>query len=62
MRRYLHDDYSLSCDSAEYETVRRVAFALLALWPAAVPFLYALLLHASKRKGMQWLQERMIAA
>ena len=47
MRRYLHDDSSLSCDSLEYDATWRVALALIAVWPLGVPFLYTVLLWRS---------------
>ena len=33
VRRYLHDDLSLSCDSDEYGSTRNVAQVMIALWP-----------------------------
>ena len=46
-RSYLHDDYSLDCDLAEYKRARKWAFALITLWPAGIPVLYLALLVQS---------------
>ena len=47
-KRYLQDDLSLSCDSAEYNLVKRDAYMLVALWPMGIPLAYAALLWASR--------------
>jgi hypothetical protein len=47
MRRYLHDDLTLSCSSGEYTVTTSVAIVALCCWPLGVPLLYALLLWAS---------------
>ena len=46
-RSYLHDDYSLDCDSAEYKRARKWAIALITLWPVGIPVLYLALLVQS---------------
>ena len=33
VRRYLHDDLALSCDSIEYESTKNVALLMILLWP-----------------------------
>ncbi|KAL1522821.1 hypothetical protein AB1Y20_017790 [Prymnesium parvum] len=48
VRRYVQDDLSLSCDSDEYASTWRTAFAMLLIWPVGVPILYAWLLWAFK--------------
>ena len=48
MRRYLHDDLEISCDSDDYLATRDTAILFLLLWPCFVPALYALLLYASR--------------
>lgn len=48
-RRYLRDDMSLSCDSAEFGEMRTDAIILMAVWPCGVPLMYAALLWASRR-------------
>jgi hypothetical protein len=44
VRHYLKADLALRCDSQEYEAMRTTAFAFVAVWPAGIPFLYAVLL------------------
>eukprot|EP00965_Chrysotila_dentata_P101037 3337445-Pleurochrysis_carterae.AAC.9 len=46
---YLHDDYSLECNSSEYMRSRNWAYALIAFWPAGVPLLYATMLAANRK-------------
>ena len=46
-RSYLHTDYSLDCDSAEYKRVANWAYGLIALWPAGIPLFYFALLFSS---------------
>ena len=48
-RRYLYADLSLSCDSEEYESARKTAFAMLAAWPVGIPLLYSLLLWTCRK-------------
>ena len=48
VRRYLHADLTLSCDSDEYDEAQRTAFLTLCIWPVGVPVLYAVLLWASR--------------
>ena len=43
-KRYLQDDYSLSCDLTEYDSVVGVSIVLLMIWPVAIPALYVVLL------------------
>ena len=49
MRRYLKADLHMSCDSADYEATRTVAFPFIAMWPVGIPVLYATLLLASRK-------------
>eukprot|EP00966_Prymnesium_polylepis_P219214 5072226-Prymnesium_polylepis.2 len=48
VRRYLHADLSLSCDSEEYASASNTAYAAVIVWPVGVPVMYALLLWASR--------------
>uniref|UniRef100_A0A7S4F8J4 Uncharacterized protein n=1 Tax=Chrysotila carterae TaxID=13221 RepID=A0A7S4F8J4_CHRCT len=48
-RSYLHDDYSLDCSSSEYRRSRNWAYALIALWPAGIPFFYSLFLGLNRK-------------
>ena len=48
-KRYLHDDFSVSCDSPEYENLRLHTVVLLAIWPVAIPLLYIILLWSSRK-------------
>jgi len=56
VREYLHDDYTLNCQSDEYDATRSTAAFLLLIWPVGIPLLYAALLYASRKallKGMR---------
>ena len=48
-RRFLREDLSLECDTAEYSAVRRDAFILVGLWPVGVPVMYAALIFAGRK-------------
>jgi hypothetical protein len=55
-RRYLHDDFEISCSTEEHNTIRAIASLMVVLWPVGVPVLYGLLLlagHRSMRSGMR---------
>lgn len=45
----LHDDYSVSCDDQAYEGLKVTAYFFLGIWPVGIPFIYMLLLGASRR-------------
>ena len=47
-RRYLHDDLSLSCSSAEYDATWNIAFVMSFIWPVGVPLMYATLLWVNR--------------
>ena len=49
LRRYLHDDLAMDCDSDEYTTTHNVAIVMLVVWPVGVPLLYALVLWANRK-------------
>jgi|EP00966_Prymnesium_polylepis_P188655 hypothetical protein len=49
MRRYLHDDLDMSCDSEEYGTTRSTALLFIIVWPVGVPVLYFVLLWTTRR-------------
>jgi hypothetical protein len=44
VRRYLHDDLSLSCTTDEYRDLENIANVMKFLWPIGVPVLYGVLL------------------
>lgn len=46
--RYLHDDLSLLCGSADYTSTWHVALSNLLMWPVGVPVMYGLLLFATR--------------
>ena len=48
VRRYLHDDLNMSCDSPGYAATRNIALVFLVVWPLGTPLLYASLLHATR--------------
>eukprot|EP00937_MAST-01D_sp_MAST-1D-sp2_P007747 g7747.t1 len=43
--RYLHQDYSIDCDSAKHKTYERLAKAMIALFAIGVPVLFFVLLR-----------------
>jgi len=47
-RRFLRQDFSIECDTAEHAQAKAVAYGMMVIWPIGVPILYASLLYACR--------------
>jgi hypothetical protein len=56
LRRYVHDDLGLRCDSQEYGATHSTAAVMMIVWPIAVPLAYALLLWANHNSYSGYLE------